>query len=97
MLNSGISDSLRNFPDRKRGKFQGGVEPELATSSREGPASHGMTLPGVMFRVAIYPDADLQATAQPTGEDKAQAQRPAPSVAETMREKLKTTAGHAVY
>ena len=47
--------------------------------------------------VQIKPDADLQATAQPTGEDKAQAQMPAPSVAETMREKLKTTAGHAVY
>ena len=47
--------------------------------------------------VQIKPDADPQATAQPTGEDKAQAQMPAPSVAETMREKLRTTAGHAVY
>jgi hypothetical protein len=42
-------------------------------------------------------NVDLQATAQPVVEDKEQAQTSAPSVAETMREKLKTTAGHAVY
>jgi hypothetical protein len=42
-------------------------------------------------------NVDPQATAQPVVEDKEQGQMPAPSVAETMREKLKTTAGHAVY
>ena len=52
LLDSGIPDSLRNLPDRERGILQRGVEPELATSSREGPASHGVTLPGVIFRMA---------------------------------------------
>ena len=45
----------------------------------------------------LQSNVDLQATAQPVVEDKEQAQMSAPSVAETMREKLKTTAGHAVY
>ena len=51
MLDSGIPDGLGDFPARKWGILQGGVEPELATSSREGPASHGVTLPGVIFRM----------------------------------------------
>ena len=42
-------------------------------------------------------NVDSEAAAQPVVEDKEQAQMPAPSVAETMREKLKTTAGHAIY
>lgn len=41
-------------------------------------------------------DVDPQATA-PHGENQVQAQVPAKSVAEMMREKLKTAAGHAVY
>ena len=52
MLDSGITDGLGNLPARERGKLQGGVEPKLATPSREGPAGHGVTLPGVIFRVA---------------------------------------------
>jgi hypothetical protein len=42
-------------------------------------------------------DVDPRATAQPLGEDKVQAQTPPKTASETMREKLKTTAGHAVY
>jgi hypothetical protein len=49
--------------------------------------------PGEPLQIKVDP----QATAQPVVEDQEQAQMPAPSVAETMREKLKTTAGHAVY
>ena len=52
MLDSGIPDRLGNLPARKWGILQGGVEPELATSSREGPSGHGVTLSGVIFRVA---------------------------------------------
>jgi hypothetical protein len=47
--------------------------------------------------VPLQINVDPQATSQPVVEDKEQAQMPAPGVAETMREKLKTTAGHAVY
>ena len=52
MVDRGITNRLGNLPARERGKLQGGVEPELAASSREGPAGHGVTLPGVIFRVA---------------------------------------------
>ena len=52
MLDSGITNEFGNLPARERGKLQGCVEPELAASSRQGPAGHGVTLPGVIFRVA---------------------------------------------
>jgi hypothetical protein len=45
----------------------------------------------------INSEAEPQATAQALGEDKVGAQLPAKTVAEAMREKLKTTAGHTVY
>ena len=45
-IGSGISQLAKGANSSR------GVEPELAASSSEGPASHGVTLAGVIFRVA---------------------------------------------